>query len=101
MLSRFSLVVLVVNLQQSNFNHQIEVKIRLIGNWLGLCGIDLTQVSYYLAIKAYTCATIRNCTDQVSGLLPDYDNCLRGMASTVDSVDIIDYVMLLIYCHWL
>ena len=23
------------------------------------------------------------------------------MASTVDNVDIIDYVMLLIYCHWL
>ena len=27
--------------------------------------------------------------------------CLGGMALTVDNVDIIDYVMLLIYCHWL
>ena len=43
-------------MQHSNFNHQIEVKIRLISNWLGLCGIDLTLVSYYLAIVAYTCA---------------------------------------------
>ena len=45
--------------------HQIEVKVALISTWLGLCGIDLTQVSYYLAIQAYTCATLGKLHDQV------------------------------------
>ena len=49
--------------------HQIEVKIKLIGIWLSLCGIDLTPVSYYLNDRAYTCAIGKSTTKQSDGTL--------------------------------
>lgn len=70
-----------------------------------LCIVDVIfdwyMIWYWYTHVVHCWYVIMNCFG--IWIIPDYDICLGGVASTVEHIDIIDYVMLLIYCHslWL